>query len=559
MNPLPSAKPSLNGIFSYLKNPSVQNNQLPGTAEQAQTVTSPLPQSPLGKMKSSGTALSSMIGSGLKPIVSATEKASQVLPQAAMNPGSTFLTPALKGMGVPGPLAAGAGLAGDFLNPIPGAAESKIAETAPKVLPTISEIPGIIKNAYSDIVSGGGTTVDLFGQKPSSGFAFAPSKGTETVIPQEKFTEKEVEDFFNKYYDTLKQEGMHFGGWVDGNQVYLDLSKVLTNESQAVNEARQSNQLAIYDIANGKTKYLSEYPQENGVLPYRGKDQGANDSGSQASPQTSGNAQINSVISQLVPRAIEKDPALSAVDKAVENQAINLYTTNHQSMIKDYLSKFGNVVNPDNAKMMLFDANIGYDGTNSRAIHETSSAIAKDAYHVLLTTSDKPLAFFLSGGSGTGKTSVLAQKSKTIAQNAAIIFDSNLSNPKGAMEKIQQAVDAGKKPVVLHVYRDPFTSFISTIARGLRNKAERGRMVPIPEVVKNHIGSNAVVHSLLDNPNVSTELYQNTEKGLVPMSIDEFKSIQYDGNELDRSFRAAARDIYESGQINKQQYNGLLH
>lgn len=126
---------------------------------------------------------------------------------------------------------------------------------------------------------GEGITISIRGDKPTSGFVYAPSKTTEFSVPAESFTRATLEEYVNKHYNELQKSGNYIGLWPDEGKIYMDISRVVPDESQAVKGAIDSQQLAIYDIGTGNTKYTRDYGYSDGSYIYRGKDKGAGDNG----------------------------------------------------------------------------------------------------------------------------------------------------------------------------------------------------------------------------------------------------------------------------------------
>jgi hypothetical protein len=78
----------------------------------------------------------------------------------------------------------------------------------------------------------------------------APFKETETRILLNDFAPSDVRSFIQRFKGLLEVSGMHLGGWISGQQVYLDTSIVTNDELTATLIAQDGNQLAIFDRAN---------------------------------------------------------------------------------------------------------------------------------------------------------------------------------------------------------------------------------------------------------------------------------------------------------------------
>lgn len=107
--------------------------------------------------------------------------------------------------------------------------------------------------AFKDIQDSGGTTIGLDGKRPTSGYSFSPYKDRETIIPKDKFTQKDIDDFKAKNTDLLSDPGNKFGAWTNENgEVVLDVSRVADDLNTAHREAFDNQQDAIWDLGKGE-------------------------------------------------------------------------------------------------------------------------------------------------------------------------------------------------------------------------------------------------------------------------------------------------------------------
>ena len=117
----------------------------------------------------------------------------------------------------------------------------------PKVAkkPTVKQISD---EAYKQTVKSGGVTISLAGKKPKKGIAYAPFKGTETVVDKADFNEDVVEKYVQKHLNKLKEEGNHLGLWEDEGKIYLDISNVGEGTPETFERAMSAEQLAVFDL-----------------------------------------------------------------------------------------------------------------------------------------------------------------------------------------------------------------------------------------------------------------------------------------------------------------------
>lgn len=277
-------------------------------------------------------------------------------------------------------------------------------------------------------------------------------------------------------------------------------------------------------------------------------------SGSYQQPSTSS----PKVKGEIPKSTLPKDTSLKGDDVRVQDASIAKYDKNPQALTDQYLKINGKVVNTDEARKLFSD--IGYNGTNSAAVQEASSAVAKDSYRQLLNTSKEPDALILAGGSGTGKTTGVNNVLGEGTKNAGVILDGNLSSMKSADARIQEAKDAGKNPKIVYVYRDPADAWENgVISRMINNKAEGGRVVPLSVFMENHEGSLNVVKNIIKDQKAPVTLIDNSlgQNKQQLMNMDKFNKISYDSSIKDKLL-SITKNIYDQGKITKEQYEALI-
>lgn len=120
-----------------------------------------------------------------------------------------------------------------------------------------SEANAYDADRYNEVISHGGFSKNPHsGKSPTSGYAVSvhPSHGgVEHVIPLSEFTPEHIKAHREAADHLLRHPDYHQGAWVDGDKVYLDVSRVHENQQTAENEGKKHKQLAIYDIAGDKS------------------------------------------------------------------------------------------------------------------------------------------------------------------------------------------------------------------------------------------------------------------------------------------------------------------
>ena len=131
--------------------------------------------------------------------------------------------------------------------------------------------PDLAKRAAELTKKNGGVTINLKGDVPEKGFAYSPYKDVETIVAKEKFGDTDIDNFIEKHYTRLTQEGHHIGAWEDGGKIYLDISKVNPDESLAAADALMNDQLALFDLSTFETKFMKDYEKINNTYRHKGK------------------------------------------------------------------------------------------------------------------------------------------------------------------------------------------------------------------------------------------------------------------------------------------------
>ena len=104
----------------------------------------------------------------------------------------------------------------------------------------------------------GGVTINLEGDIPETGFAFSRNKDTEFVKPMDKWTIDDIERYVDQNFDLLQDDNAFLGVWVDEGKVYTDVSTVLPDKVGALVEAKNADQLAIFDLENFNSIFVKD-------------------------------------------------------------------------------------------------------------------------------------------------------------------------------------------------------------------------------------------------------------------------------------------------------------
>ena len=100
-------------------------------------------------------------------------------------------------------------------------------------------------------------------------------------------------------------------------------------------------------------------------------------------------------------------------------------------------------------------------------VHNTAAVLAAEQFRRAIADASEPQrdqAVFLTGIPGAGKTSTVLLDGD-VPPRARVIYEGQLAKPETTIPKLQQAIDAGLKPVILVVHAQPEAALANTIRR----------------------------------------------------------------------------------------------
>lgn len=208
------------------------------------------------------------------------------------------------------------------------------------------------------------------------------------------------------------------------------------------------------------------------------------------------------------PPAIEipEMPGLAPAHRAMEARARRQVQNDLDGQLRRYArlqdSVDGKILNTDIARELFDDYNASNEARalNSAAVHEPASAVVKALYERKLAEPDQNglnMVTFTAGGTGAGKTSSLGAVplASNIVEASQIVYDTNMANARSGIQKIDQALAAGKQVNILYVGANPVEAF----RRMLKRAMKIGRTVPLEEHAKTHQGSALAMQQLLEH------------------------------------------------------------
>ena len=186
-----------------------------------------------------------------------------------------------------------------------------VAAVPPPMLASLED------DIYTSVRENGGVTIDVSGNRPQEGFAYAPFKGTEVAVPEAEWTTQHLDDFLDARADELAQPGNHLGIWTYEGKVYMDVSKVGPATAETLATAQAADQLAVFDLHNFNDVDLGTI--KDGRYVPNGS---ADDLAAQYRRQVEGTDQIRGAASTL--EVSGREPAgAGGVTQAVAHEPLN--------------------------------------------------------------------------------------------------------------------------------------------------------------------------------------------------------------------------------------------
>ena len=211
-----------------------------------------------------------------------------------------------------------------------------------------------------------------------------------------------------------------------------------------------------------------------------------------------------------------------------------------------YESRFGNVLNVDNAKIITGAGD--YDPSNPESVvkHYRAGAELVDKLFGKWLSSKKNTGdgtvTFTGGGNGAGKSTV----AKSFG-GSDFVFDSTMVSKDSIRAKIAAVIANGQVPRIVYVHRDPARAWI-----GVKNRVDGGgHVVPVKTFANTHAKAREAFMELMAEfgGKVEAVAYDNTVPGESRIiSMDELRALpEYDSvlikQEIERYEREAAEEL----------------
>lgn len=236
-------------------------------------------------------------------------------------------------------------------------AQATVPTSVSTPIQTAGQGSGLDNLVYRQTIANGGFTTDLEGNQPSSGYAFAPNKDTEVSVPTAQFSPKVVADFIKNNAEELAKPGNHIGTWEDGDQTYLDVSRVGPASADTLAAAQDAHQLAAFDLDKFQDVPLGK--MENGV--YNKLDEAANIHNSYQEQNAGASSTASVPGTSEIPGGETKTAAAAGSEASAQNDTEPVTLSKRTQQAVDLATKSTNIghvnVNPG-GKIKELAANI---------------------------------------------------------------------------------------------------------------------------------------------------------------------------------------------------------
>ncbi|MGH8275994.1 MAG: zeta toxin family protein, partial [Steroidobacteraceae bacterium] len=268
--------------------------------------------------------------------------------------------------------------------------------------------------------------------------------------------------------------------------------------------------------------------------------------------------------------AIPRNPNLTPAQRGIEARFARAVARDYEGMKERYAklkdSEGGKVLSVDTARELSPD--YMKDRTISQAVHEPASWFIKRLYAEKLAQApgpgEEPMVLWTAGGTGAGKSSAIRNVLGTLAARAQMIYDTNMNGARSAIQKIDQALSAGKHVEITYVHREPVESLTNgALKRAKRQEGEfgSGRTVPINEHVNTHVGANEAIRQIAahyaDDPRVRVRVIDNSrgKAGQRLINLDELPRLDY--TRVREQATKALEQARTEGRISEAVYRGF--
>ncbi len=239
-----------------------------------------------------------------------------------------------------------------------------------------------------------------------------------------------------------------------------------------------------------------------------------------------------------------------------------------EQLVRDYAaledSDGGRILNTDTAREL--SPEYLADRTRSADVHEAASDTVKLIYEQKLAQPTPPgmdnTVLFTAGGTGAGKTTGMRAMGDAIGR-PEIVYDTNMNTLSSAVDKIEQALAAGRNVDIVYVYRDPVEALTGGAIPRAQRQAEQygtGRTVPLREHARTHVGVRPTIEAIAaryaDDPRVHVSAIDNSRGKNKQQVVDLATLPRVEETTIHERLQAALEDA-RAGGLAEDLYRGF--
>ena len=114
---------------------------------------------------------------------------------------------------------------------------------------------GLMTKIKIDTLKNGGGTFDIYNKQQATTGYMCSVKDLATVDLQD-FNFSIIDKIIEENKQLLKRKNIYLGTWIDGDKIYIDISKNYKNKYHSLKIAKKLKQLAIFELNTMTSIYI---------------------------------------------------------------------------------------------------------------------------------------------------------------------------------------------------------------------------------------------------------------------------------------------------------------
>jgi len=105
-----------------------------------------------------------------------------------------------------------------------------------------------VQTIYEDTRANGGSSTDLLGKSPTTGYMVSIYPGRELSLYEEDFTPYAIANYIANHVEVLAREDHYLGTWNTNGLIYLDIALNVPKLEEALSLGLRHRQLAVFSV-----------------------------------------------------------------------------------------------------------------------------------------------------------------------------------------------------------------------------------------------------------------------------------------------------------------------